>query len=77
MLEANRRKEAAAPTMDIGAIIGVVATSGASLAIAQGLADWLRRRRGTKLRIERDPASGSIKAEIENIDPEIASASPR
>lgn len=59
-------------TMDLGTVISVLATSGAALALAQGLADWLRSRRSTKLVIERDNSSGSIKLMIEQIDPETA-----
>jgi hypothetical protein len=71
VLEADRSKDDQS-TMDLGAILTVVATSSAMVAIARGIADWLRRRRGTRLKIQRDPDSGSIKAEVENIDPAIA-----
>jgi hypothetical protein len=71
VLESERRKDDQA-TMDLGSVVTVVATSGAALAVAQGIADWLRRRRGATLRIERDPRSGSIKALAENIDPATA-----
>lgn len=59
-------------TMDLGAIIGVLATSGATLALAHGTADWLRSRRSTTLVIERDGSSDSIKATLNQIDPETA-----
>jgi hypothetical protein len=59
-------------TMDLGVIVQIVATSASTLAIARGIADWIRRNRGTQLKIERDGISGSIKAEIQNFDPEIA-----
>lgn len=59
-------------TMDLGTIIGVIATSGATLALAQGVADWLRSRRTTTLVIERDSATNSIKATVNQIDPESA-----
>jgi hypothetical protein len=71
VLASQRRKDDQS-TMDLGSVVAVVATSGAALAIAQGVADWLRRRRGTTLRIERDPSSGTIKALAENIDPATA-----
>jgi hypothetical protein len=71
VLDALRHREEQS-TMDLGALLTVVATSGATVAIARGIADWLRRRRGTRLRIQRDPRSGSIKAEVENIDPAVA-----
>ena len=58
--------------MDIGTIVQVVATSGATLALAQGIAAWLRARRGVTLRIERDGKSGSVKTEVEGIDPATA-----
>ncbi len=68
VLEVGRRKSSDS-TMDLGAILTIIASSGATLAIARGIADWLRRTRTTRLKIERDPKSGSIKAEVENIDP--------
>jgi hypothetical protein len=71
VLDATRSKESDS-TMDLGATIAVIATSSAAAAVARGIADWLRRRRGTSLKIYRDPRSGSIKAEIENIDPAVA-----
>ena len=71
VLTADRRKDDQS-TMDLGSVVAVVATSGAALAIAQGIADWLRRRRGATLKIERDPTSGAIKALVENVDPATA-----
>jgi Effector Associated Constant Component 1 len=59
-------------TMDLGTIISVLATSGATIALAQGAADWLRQRRSGKLTIERDATTNSIKAIVENIDPDAA-----
>jgi hypothetical protein len=59
-------------TMDLGAVVSVLATSGATLAIARGLAAWLRARRGVTVTVERDNRSGSIKAAIEGLDPEAA-----
>jgi hypothetical protein len=59
-------------TMDLGTIVEVLATSGSTLAIARGVADWLRRTRGTRLVITKDLKSGSIKAQIENITPEVS-----
>jgi Effector Associated Constant Component 1 len=69
---AARRSREGDTTMDLGAIVTVIASSGATLVIAQGIADWLRRRRSTRLVIERDPTSGSLKAVVENIDPAAA-----
>lgn len=34
-------------TQDLGTIVSIVITSGAALALARGLADWLRLRRAT------------------------------
>ncbi|MFM0451675.1 hypothetical protein PQR21_14910 [Paraburkholderia nemoris] len=59
-------------TMDLGTIITVLASSGATLALSQGIADWLRSRRSTKLTIERDASTDSIKATVEGIDPDTA-----
>jgi hypothetical protein len=62
------REKKDASTMDLGAIVTIIATSSATLAIAQGIADWLRRTRGVHLTIERDEKSGSVKAAIANVD---------
>lgn len=69
-VENAERMKRSENTMDLGTIISVVATSGATLALAQGIADWLRSRRSTKLVIERDPSTNSIKVTVDNIDPE-------
>jgi len=66
------RLKADPTTMDVGTILQVIVGSGSTLAIAQGVAAWLRGRRGVKLRIERDGKSGSLKAEVEGIDPTAA-----
>ena len=71
VLEAGRRKTDPA-SMDLGSVVQIVATSGATLAIAQGMAAWLRARRGVKLTVERDGNTGSLKAAVEGIDPEAA-----
>lgn len=71
VLEVARRKSDPA-SMDLGTIVQVVATSGAALAIAEGLASWLRARRGVKIVIEGHGPSGSLKAAVEGIDPEAA-----
>lgn len=71
-VESAERKKATDNTMDLGTIVSIVATSGATLALAQGIADWLRSRRSTKLIIERDVSTDSIKATVEKIDPETA-----
>jgi hypothetical protein len=67
VLEIKRRKEDES-TQDLGTIIEIVASSGATLALAQGVAEWLRRTRGTKLRV----TSGNIKTEVDNITPDVA-----
>ena len=59
-------------TMDLGAIISVLATPEATLAIARGLAAWLQARRGVTLTIARSGKSGSLKLAISGIDPETA-----
>jgi len=67
VLGVERRKEDP-NTMDLGTIVTVIATSSATVAIAQGIADWLRRTRGVHLTIERNEKSGSVKAAVENVD---------
>jgi len=67
VLEVERQKENDT-TMDLGTILTIIASSEAALAIAQGIADWIRRNRGVRLTIEKNEKSGSIKAEVENID---------
>jgi hypothetical protein len=59
-------------TMDLGAIISVLATAEATLAIAQGLAAWLRARRGVTVTVEKDGKSGSVKTAVAGLDPEAA-----
>jgi Effector Associated Constant Component 1 len=71
VLEALRVK-ADNHTMDLGMVVSVLATSGATLSIARGLAAWLRARRGVTLKVERDGKSGSLKAAVAGIDPEAA-----
>lgn len=71
VLEADRSK-ADTQSMDLGTIVSVLATSGATLAIAQGLAGWLRARRGVTVTVERDGKSGSLKAAVSGIDPQTA-----
>jgi hypothetical protein len=72
VLQATQGKAVDNDSMDIGSLVSVVATSGATLALAQGLAAWLRARRGATVKVERDPKSGSLKAAISGIDPEAA-----
>jgi hypothetical protein len=58
-------------TMDLGVVVSVLATSGSTLALARGLAAWLRARRGATVTVEKDGKSGSIKAAATGIDPEV------
>jgi hypothetical protein len=69
---AASREKADTNTMDLGAIVEVVANSGATLAIAGGIAAWLRARRGVTLKVERDGKTGSLKAAVSGIDPNVA-----
>jgi len=66
------RSKADDQTMDLGTIVSVVATSGAALAIAQGVAAWLRARRGVSLVYERASGSESLKVAVQGIDPDTA-----
>ena len=68
----TRRLKIDPDTMDIGSTIQIIATSGATVALAQGVASWLRARRDVSLRIKRNPGSGSIEAEVRGIDPQTA-----
>jgi hypothetical protein len=71
VLESDRRK-VDENTMDLGAIVDTVASSGATLAIACGIAAWLRTRKQASITVERDNKTGSIKAAVTGIDPEVA-----
>lgn len=63
------RKKSSADTMDVGTIISVVASSGATIAIAEGIAAWLRARRGVILTVDSVSGSESLKTSISGIDP--------
>jgi hypothetical protein len=71
VLEAKRKKTDD-QTMDLGSVVSILATSGATLAIAQGLAAWLRARRGVSVTVERVGNSGDLKAAVTGLDPESA-----
>jgi hypothetical protein len=71
VLEVNRQK-IDNNTMDLGSVVNAIATSGATLAIARGIAAWLQARKGASITIERDAASGNIKAAVAGIDAEAA-----
>ena len=60
-------------TMDLGSIVTVIASSGATLAVARGLADWIRGHRQVRLEIKREKGSESIKLAVQSIDPDAAS----
>lgn len=66
-VESAERSKARDDTMDLGAIITVIAGSAAATAIAQGIAAWLKARRGTKLRVTRP--DGTV-VELDGVDPE-------
>jgi hypothetical protein len=70
--EVDRSKAEGQQTMDLGAIVSVIATSGATLHIARGIAAWLQARKNVKLVIETKSGTESVKIAIENIDPETA-----
>jgi hypothetical protein len=58
--------------MDVGAVVSVLATSRATLAIAHGFAAWLRPRRGATVAVERNAKSGSLTTAVSGIDTEAA-----
>ena len=63
------RAKAEGSTMDLGVIVSILASSGATLAIAEGLAAWLRARRGVTVTVERDGKAGSLRAAVAGLDP--------
>ena len=71
VLEVDRSK-IDSDTMDLGAVVSVVATSAAALAIARGIAAWLKARRGVTIKIERDDKSQCLKASVVGLDPDAA-----
>jgi hypothetical protein len=71
VLDVDRQKTDPA-TMDLGTIVTAIATSGATLAIAQGIAAWLRARKGASITIELDSGVGSVKAVVAGVDAEAA-----
>ncbi len=68
---AAERERASDAAMDLGTVVTALAGSGSTLAIAHGIASWLRQRRAVSLRIERDPA-GRLKAAVSGLDPAAA-----
>lgn len=71
VFESDRRK-GDENAMDLGAIVELIVSSGATVAIARGIAAWLRSRRGTRIKIYKDGKTGSIKAIVHGVDPEAA-----
>jgi hypothetical protein len=71
VLEASREKSED-QAMDLGTVVSVIASSGATLAIAQGLAAWLRARRGATVTVERKGKSASLKAAVTGLDRDAA-----
>ncbi len=71
-VESVERRKGTADSMDLGVILEIILTSGATLALAKGLADWLRARRGTRVVIEKNESGKSIKTIVEGIDPRMA-----
>lgn len=68
----SKREKGDQPTMDLGSVVALVISSSATAAIAQGIADWIRRTRGVHLIIQRDPGSDGIKVDVSQIDAEAA-----
>ena len=66
------RKKSDPDSMDLGSIVDVVFTSGATLAVAQGIAAWLRARRNAKVVFEQTGPGGSVKTLVQGIDPATA-----
>lgn len=71
VLDVDRQKADAA-SMDLGTIVTAITTSGATLAIAQGIAAWLRARKGASITIELDRSVGSVRAVVAGVDAEAA-----
>jgi hypothetical protein len=65
-----RRTKADDQTMDLGTILTVIVSSGATLAIARGIAAWLRARRGVTVTIWRTTKDESLKVAVTGVDPE-------
>lgn len=71
-VESVERHKADPSSMDLGSIVAAVAASGATLAIAQGLAAWLMARRNATIIIEATDTDVSLKAQVAGIDPRAA-----
>lgn len=68
----TERHKADEDTQDLGTIVTVVATSGAALALAKGVAAWLKSRRNASIEITMAGPNESISAIVRGIDPEVA-----
>lgn len=66
------REKGAGETMDLGTIVSIIATSGATLAVAKGLARWLSARRAVTLTFESSTEGRNLKLALQNLDPETA-----
>jgi Effector Associated Constant Component 1 len=68
----SERSKSENDTMDLGTIVTIVLSSGATLAVARGLADWLRLRRGTRFKLQLTTGAHRLKLQLDHIDPEVA-----
>jgi hypothetical protein len=58
--------------MDYGSLITVIASSAAALSVAKGIADWLRARRSTQLKITIQDKDGKRQdITLDSADPEV------
>ncbi len=73
----SERRKSDPSSMDLGTIVVALASSGAAVAIAQGLAAWLSARRNSSVIIEMTGSSAktseNFRIAVTNIDPKIAS----
>ena len=66
------REKTERDTMDLGTVVVALASSGSAVAIARGIAAWLATRQGVSIVLERNVASGDIKAIATGIDAQTA-----
>jgi hypothetical protein len=59
-------------SMDVGTVVGLIAESAATLAIARGISAWLKSRNGVDIFIRRRGKSESLKTVITGLDPDSA-----
>jgi hypothetical protein len=55
------RKKPDSSTMDLGATISAIVASGAALAIARGIENWLRMRKGTSITVKNKTGSMTVR----------------